>query len=298
MTKPLLLTKEYVKNLLPSRPVNSNKGTFGKVLNIAGSFNYQGAAFLSSVAALKVGAGLVTLASIENVINSLASSAPWITFLPLKDYYKKCIAADAFSDLKDVLKNYTVVSVGPGLTDSAAVGDFVDDLITFLNNSDKKMVIDADALNVIAQNTSDRLPENSVITPHPMEMSRLLGIPVEQIQDDRIAAAKLASEKFGCTVVLKGNKTVICSNSFDIFVNTTGNSALAKAGSGDVLTGMIAGFMAQGVSSVEAAILGVYLHGLCGEIASKTLTEYSVLATNQIDTIPVAIKSLMETYDV
>ncbi len=289
----MLVTKEYASSLLPERPAESNKGTFGKVLNIAGCIKYQGAAFLSSLAPLKVGAGLVTLASIESVVNNLASSAPWITFYPLRDYYKKCIAGDAFSELKEIIDSYDVISVGPGLSDSPAVSSFVDDLIKYLNNTNKKVVIDADALNVISKSDIRVLPKNSVITPHPVEFSRLLDIPLEVIQNDRVSAAKQAAEKFGCNVVLKGKNTIICSRDGEIFENQTGNSALAKAGSGDVLTGMISGFAAQGLSIFDAAVLGVYLHGLCGELAALDLTEYSVLATDQIEYIPEAIKTLL-----
>lgn len=287
------ITFETAKNLLPERPKQSNKGTFGKVLNIAGCLNYQGAAFLSCVAPLKAGAGLVTLATIETVINNLASSAPWVTFYPLRDYYKKCIASDAFFELKAVLDDYSAISVGCGLSDSPAVTAFVDDLVKFLNDTEKKVVIDADAINVLAKLNVEKLPPNSVITPHPMELSRLLDIPMLEIQSDRIRYAKETAQRFGCNVVLKGDATVICTKELEVFLNTSGNSALAKAGSGDVLTGIISGFMAQGLSVKDASVLGVYLHGLCGELASKDLTEYCVLATDLIDYLPQAIKVLL-----
>lgn len=288
------ITIDTAKNLLPKRPLQSNKGTFGKVLNIAGCLDYEGAAWLSSVAPLKVGAGLVTLASIENVINNLAGNCPWVTFYPLRDNNKKCIASDAFNDLKDVISNYTVISAGSGLSASASISAFVDDLVRYLNNLDKKVVIDADAINVLAESEITKLPENSVITPHPMELSRLIKVSVDEIQSDRIKYARFTADKYGCCVVLKGNKTVVCTKELEVFVNTSGNSALAKAGSGDVLTGMISGFMAQGLSVKDASLLGVYLHGLSGELASDDLTLYSVLATDLIDYIPNALKKLLE----
>ena len=286
------ITKESAKTLLPKRPEQSNKGTFGKVLNIAGCIEYQGAAYLSSVAPLKTGAGLVTLATTEQVINNLAGNCPWVTFYPLRDYYKKCIASDAFCDLKNIIKKYSVVSVGSGLSDEPAIMAFVDDLIRYLNKTQKKVIIDADAINVLAKSDINTLPENSVITPHPMELSRLIDTPLSEIQNDRIKYAKYTAEKFGCCVVLKGNKTVVCTKELEIFINTSGNSALAKAGSGDVLTGIIAGFAAQGLNIEDSAKLGVYLHGLCGELASNDLTNYSVLATDQINYIPQAIKTI------
>ena len=292
----MLITKEFAMSLLPQRPAESNKGTFGKVLNIAGCINYQGAAYLSSLAPLKAGAGLVTLASIETVINNLASCAPWITFLPLKSYGGKCISHRAFKEIKKVIDSYNVVSIGPGLSDCDAVGCFVEDTLNYLKDFETKVVIDADALNIIAKSDIKSLPENSVITPHPLELSRLLEVPVDVIQSDRVSAAKLAAGKFGCNVVLKGKNTIICCRNGEVFENQTGNSSLAKAGSGDVLTGMIAGFAAQGLDIVKASVLGVYLHGLCGELASCDLTEYCVLATNQIDYIPKAIKTLLEQH--
>lgn len=288
------ITAQSVKALMPQRPQQSNKGTFGKVLNIAGSIEYQGAAYLSSVAPLKTGAGLVTLATIEPVINNLAGNCPWVTFYPLRDYYKKCIASDAFGDVLNIIENYNVLSVGPGLSDTAATNAFVDDLIKYLNKNNKKTVIDADAINVLSKSELSSFPSDSVITPHPVELSRLINTPVKDIQNDRIKYAKLTAEKFGCCVVLKGNQTVVCTKELEVFVNTSGNSALAKAGSGDVLTGIISGLMAQDVSVENAAKLGVYLHGLCGELASKDLTLYSVLATDQIDYIPQAIKKILE----
>lgn len=288
------ITAQSVKALMPQRPQQSNKGTFGKVLNIAGSIEYQGAAYLSSVAPLKTGAGLVTLATIEPVINNLAGNCPWVTFYPLRDYYKKCIASDAFGDVLNIIENYNVLSVGPGLSDTAATNAFVDDLIKYLNKNNKKTVIDADAINVLSKSELSSFPSDSVITPHPVELSRLINTPVKDIQNDRIKYAKLTAEKFGCCVVLKGNQTVVCTKELEVFVNTSGNSALAKAGSGDVLTGIISGLMAQGLPVENAAKLGVYLHGLCGELASQDLTLYSVLATDQIDYIPQAIKKILE----
>lgn len=288
------ITIQTAKSLLPERPEKSNKGTFGKVLNIAGCNKYQGAAYLSSIAPLKVGAGLVTLATTEQVINNLAGSCPWVTFFPLRDYYKKCIASDAFTDLKTVIDNYNVISVGSGLSAEPPISAFIDDLIKYLNTTEKKVVIDADAINVLAESDLKQFPKNSVITPHPMELSRLIDVPLAEIQNDRIKYAKLTAEKFGCNVVLKGNKTVICTSNLEVFVNTSGNSSLAKAGSGDVLTGIISGFLAQGLNIKDAAILGVYLHGLCGELAAQDLTPYCVMATDQIDYLPSAIKKLME----
>jgi len=284
---------QLAKKLLPKRIKESHKGSYGKVLNIAGCLNYQGAAYLSSLAPLKVGAGLVTLATIENVINNLSSNCPWVTFFKLKDHKKQYIAQNAFKDIKQIIKNYNVVSVGSGLANTKETRKFVEELIKFLNKTETKIILDADAINILA-NTTKQLPPNTIMTPHPLELSRLINVPTDEIQNNRIKYALYTAKKLNCTVVLKGNKTVISTKDLKVYMNTTGNSALAKAGSGDVLTGIIAGLLAQGLNTEEASVLGVFLHGLCGEIASEHLTEYSVLATDQIHYIPNAIKRIME----
>lgn len=286
------ITKDIAAGLLPVRPENSHKGTFGRVLNIAGSLNYQGAAFLSSVSALRVGAGYVTLASISKVIDSIAAQTPDITFLPLRDSYNQCVASDALSDIVQVVENFNVVSLGSGLSDKPAAMAFVGESLRFFSDKNIQVVLDADGLNAVFGLGITKLPLNCVITPHPKELSRLINVPVDEIQNDRLQYAKFAAQKFSCTVVLKGQNTLIVSDS-EAYINTTGNSALAKAGSGDVLTGMIAGFVAQGLTAKDAAILGVYLHGLAGELASRDLTEYSVLADDILRYIPAAIKILL-----
>ncbi len=287
------LCAELIRNILPVRTLDSNKGSYGKVLNIAGSLNYQGAAYLSSVSSLKVGAGLVSLATIETVINNISALTPNLTFFKLRDSYSKCIASDSFAELVPILGGYNVVSIGSGLSLEPAVMAFVSDFIKYFADSSTSIVMDADALNSVAESGFCKLPVNTIITPHPKELSRLLRCDVERIQEDRISAAKAASEKFGCLTVLKGYRTVICTPNFEIFINTTGNSALAKAGSGDVLVGMITGFLAQGVSCDGAVKLAVFLHGLCGELAAEKLTEYSVLAQDIVDCIPLSIKSIL-----
>lgn len=288
-----LIEKNTVKYLLPERPKDSNKGTFGRILTVAGSLNYQGAAYLSAVSALKTGAGLVSLATIETVINNISALTPNLTFFKLRDSYKQCIASDSFPEIKPFLEKYNVIAMGPGLSDNPAVFAFVNEALGFMKNLETPVVLDADALNAMADSKITKIPPNSIITPHPKEMSRLLGISVEEIQENRENAARKAAEKFGCTVVLKGSSTIVCTKDFRFFENTTGSSALAKAGSGDVLTGIISGFLAQGLSCENAAIAGVYLHGLCGEIAAESLTEYCVLAQDVIDAIPEAFKRIL-----
>lgn len=289
------ITKTLAKSFLPERPNNSNKGSFGKVLNIAGSLYYQGAAYLSSLTPLKVGAGISTLASIEQVINNLVAASPCVTYLPLKDYQKKYISEDALdNELKHYINNYNVISVGPGLSDHEQVRIFISKLTEFLIEQNKPTIFDADALNCLSKIKPSKLPDNLLITPHPVELSRLIDIPVDEIQSNREKYAKYTAKKLNCHVILKGYKTIICTKTLELFENTTGNSALAKAGSGDVLTGIIAGLCSQKISIEKAAILGVFLHGLCGDLSSKELTNYCVLSTDQINYIPKAIKYILD----
>ncbi len=290
--KVIEIEKSYVRSLLPIRYPNSNKGTYGTVLNIAGCLNYPGAAFLSSISALKAGAGLVCLATESNTLSIVASNTPDIIFTNLGSSDKYTIPKDAIKHLKDISK-YKAVSIGCGLSTEKSTADFV---LKFLNKnlkSEKPFVIDADAINILAAADKMPIPANSVITPHPLELSRIMDMDVEEIQADRVKAASYAADYLGCMVVLKGKDTIIAApDEENVYINKTGNSALSKGGAGDILTGMISGFLAQGLKMHEAVHLAVYLHGRAGEIGSTTLTEYSVLSSNLINFIPIAIKDL------
>lgn len=261
---------------LPIREQYSNKGTFGKVLNIAGSDNYTGAAYLSSISVLKVGCGYVALSSSPKVINTVALRTSDLVFVPI-------------TDVKKALTKYDVVSVGCGLSTDLSVSILFKSLLESLSTFEGPVILDADGLNLLSKMKNVVLPSNLVITPHPKEASRLLKVDVEEILENPMNYAKVLSEAFSCTTVLKLHSTVVCSPDGEIYINETGNSALAKAGTGDVLTGMIAGFCAQKMDVFEASKLAVYLHGKAGEIASSMLSEYSVLASDLLKYIPLAI---------
>lgn len=264
---------------LPVREQLSNKGTFGKVLNVAGSENYTGAAYLSSISALKVGCGYVALSSSPKVINTVALKTSDLVFVPI-------------TDVKKELSKYDVVSVGCGLSTDLSVSILFKSLMESLSTFEGPVVLDADGLNLLSKMKNVVLPSNLVITPHPKEASRLLKVEVEEILENPMSYAKVLSEAFNCTTVLKLHSTVVCSSDGEIYINETGNSALAKAGTGDVLAGMIAGFCAQKMDAFEASKLAVYLHGKAGEIASSMLSEYSVLASDLLKYIPLAIMDL------
>lgn len=270
------------ERIMPKRTENSNKGTFGKVLNIAGCRKYIGAAFLSSITPIKTGAGLVTLSTDETIIPIISSQAPEITFLPLKGHSESL-------ELLEALQSYDVISIGCGLGTDEETQKLVKTVFNIENSA--KWVIDADALNIISLLNLEYLPFNAVLTPHPKELSRLLKIDVEEINQNREKYAVFAAKKFNSVVLLKGHNTVITDGNH-IYINKTGNSALAKGGSGDVLTGIISGLLAQGLSPLEAAIKGAYIHGITGELASKDLSEYCVLASDLINYLPKVIKQL------
>lgn len=263
---------------LPLRIDNSNKGTFGRVLNIAGSDYMPGAAYLSSVAALTSGCGYVFLATEERVINAVAAQTQNVVFAPL-------------TDIDSLLATADVLLVGCGISTSKKAENIFKETVKKVNNI--PVIIDADGLNILSKWENPILPNKLIITPHVKEASRLLGVELGKIIADMEFFAKELSKKFNCTTVLKSNETVVCSKDFKIYHNCKSNSALAKAGSGDVLAGIIAGLAAQGLDEFNAAKTGVYLHSLAGEYAKNDLTEFAVMANDQIRYISYAFKKLL-----
>lgn len=269
---------DYKLPKIPMRPQNSNKGTFGKILNISGSKYMRGAAYLSSISALKTGAGYVELVSDENVLDTVSTLAPEVVLASI-------------DNLTQLIKEATVISIGCGLSTNPQAQKIFDQTLS-LRDKNQPIVIDADGLNILAQRNLE-LDSNVILTPHPKEASRLLNCSLDNILIDMEKSALEICKKYKCTTVLKSHKTIV-TNGLTIYKNTTGNSALAKAGSGDVLCGIITGLLAQKMSIFDSACLGVYLHGLSGEIASKDLSEYGVLASDLLRYIPYVIKKLSE----
>ena len=263
---------------LPLRNEISNKGTFGKVLNISGSDYMPGAAYLSSVAALTSGCGYVFLASEERVINAVSAQTQNIVFVPL-------------TDIDYHLKNTDVLLIGCGISTSKKAESIFKDSLK--NASEIPTVIDADGLNLLSEWSSPILPSKLIITPHVKEASRLLKVDIDRIITNMEFFAKELSQKYNCTTVLKSSDTVVCSKELEIYHNTKRNSALAKAGSGDVLAGIIAALLAQGLDEFNAAKTGVHIHRIAGEYAKNDLTEFAVLANDQIRYISHAFKKLL-----
>lgn len=273
----------------PKRPQDSHKGTFGHILNISGSKAYTGAAILSSLSALKIGAGYVTLATVEDAANIIHSFSPDIPTIELKQTESGTISSDNTNSVIGLSKNFDVISIGSGLGRNEETARFATE---FIKENQKPIVIDADGLNSLSEIGIEKIGGNSVITPHPKELSRLIDVPVEIILSDRKYYAVETAKSLETIVVLKGHNTVVTDGK-SVYINESGCSALAKAGSGDILTGMITGLMSQNTNPLFATILGVYLHGLTGDIAAESLTEYSVLASDLLNFIPNAIKKIL-----
>ncbi|OGE28136.1 NAD(P)H-hydrate dehydratase [Candidatus Daviesbacteria bacterium RIFCSPHIGHO2_01_FULL_40_11] len=272
------LTKEWVAKKLPTRPKNAHKGTFGKVLVIAGSENYPGAPYLACVACYRVGAGLVTLATEQTVKIIVSRKLPEVTFLPPHEVVGK-------------INEYDVVLIGPGLGQSDQTVKLVKDL---LNSNLPPTVIDGDGLNILSKVGEwwRSLKGEVVVTPHSGEMARLTGLTIKEIQSDRIDVAQYFAKKWEKVLVLKGTNTVIVSPSGEVLLSPFANPALATAGTGDVLAGAIAGMLAQGLKPFDATAVGVYIHGLAGEILRKKIGNAGVLASDVLPLLPKAIKLL------
>ena len=277
-----LATDELAAPLVPERSIDGNKGTFGRALIIAGSKNFVGAARLACEAAARSGAGLVTLATAEPVYRLIASSFPDATYIPLPANQNGELSEKPFTDeLGNAIGNASSLLIGPGLGQSSGAAGLVEQVI--LDQAiTSPAVLDADCLNLLSQQDGwhGRIPSQAVLTPHPGEMARLTGQTVREIQDDRLGAAVAAATEWGAVVVLKGACTVIADPDGNARIIPFANSGLATAGTGDVLAGLIAGLLAQGLSPFDAATLGAYLHGRAGESAREWHGEASMLASD------------------
>ncbi len=290
-----LITEEWARGALPKRPLDANKGTFGRVLAVAGSINYIGAAYLVCSGALRTGAGLVTLATASSLQPVLAAKLTETTYLPLPEVEEGVIAGEAAELISRTLKSYDVLLLGCGL----GQGDSVSELITSLLFQEDlpPLILDADALNILA-----RIPDwwlklngDAILTPHPGEMARLSGLTIAKIQSDRVGTSTKYAREWQKTIVLKGAFTVIAAPDGGCRVSPFANPGLASGGTGDVLAGAIAGLLAQGLSSFDAAALGVYLHGNAGKVVRDVLGDTGMVASDLPPVLPMVIKHLRET---
>ena len=288
-----LLQQNDIQGVFRKRAPNSHKGTYGHVLMIAGSTGKSGAALMAGRSALRTGAGLVTLAIPENLRVPLEIPTLEVMTAPLPETIKGSISIDAYDEIINLSQNKRVVALGPGLSTHPSTVELIFRLIRTLTIP---MVIDADGINAIAQNPDVLLEAKApvILTPHPGEMARL--VPNTRIQNNRIPVAQRTAQKYNSYIVLKGVRTVIASPDGKVFINPTGNPGMATAGTGDILTGMIAGLISQNTLPVEAAKAGVYLHGLAGDLVAKERGEYGLVAGDTLDAIPYAIKHIQEHF--
>ncbi len=311
------LTRDTVRALVPARPADAHKGTFGKVLVVAGSLAYPGAAALATTAAARAGAGLVTLAAPRAVLG-LVPRTPEITLLPLADTAGIATTAAA-KTVREKLDGYDALLIGCGLDTEEPIDQFFKRLLGFeqprtaprvgfrpatvdVSNEQDPLydpaklpptVIDADGLNLLAtlEQWHTRLPASRcILTPHPGEMRRLLG--VEELPTDPVQTAADAAHQWQQIVVLKGATTVIATPDGATRIHAAGNPALATAGTGDVLAGVLAALLAQGLTPADAAMLGVYLHGAAGALLRDELGDAGTLASDLLPRLPLAIKAL------
>jgi NAD(P)H-hydrate epimerase len=273
-----LLTREEMRELVPARAADSHKGDFGRVLVIAGSFGKTGAAHLAALGALKSGAGLVTIATPRSCVAALATMMPEYMTEPLEATSAGTIDFAAVDRALAIKAD--VIAIGPGVGRDPSTSAFVQAVV---ERSGVPLVLDADALNALADDPDrfeGRDGVDMIITPHPGEMARLLGVSVEQVQSDRLEHAREFASAHKVHVVLKGHRTIVAGPDGRSFINLTGNAGMATGGTGDLLTGMIAAWFAQLLDAEAASKLAVYLHGAAGDLAEADEGELALLPTD------------------
>lgn len=287
-----LITGADIRNLLRPRVPDTHKGRTGHALVVAGATGKTGAAAMAATSALRAGAGLVTLGIPRTLNTILEGQVTEAMTLPLPDQQTGLLLEEAFDDIVKAAQDKQAMAVGPGLGTASHTRNLV---YRVIKEIDRPLVIDADGLNNLAGRLGclEGRKSATVLTPHPGEMSRLTGMPTSQIQADRITAARKLAEQNRVHVILKGARTLVAAPDGMILINPTGNPGMAAGGMGDVLTGLVTGFLAQGHAALEACVLSVYLHGLAADMLNRKAA-WGYLATEVMDTIPLAIQSAME----
>ncbi len=285
-----LVEPAQFRHLFAPRPRASHKGSFGHVLVVAGSRGKTGAAAMAGMAALRAGAGLVTVASTERALPVIASHAPELMTDPLPETAAGAISMRAFEfgALPEIARNKTVLAIGPGLTtDPETVAVVRRAFAEFA----QPMVVDADGLNALAGSEWSSGGRLRVLTPHPGEMARLVKKTTDEVEEDRVATARAFAMEQRVYLVLKGFRTLLAFPDGRVWINPTGSPAMAKGGTGDILTGLIAGFLAQFPRDPEQAIAAaIYSHGLSGEIGAAELGDKCLMATDLLRYLPAAME--------
>jgi len=281
---------EFAKDALPRRKTDGHKGNFGKLLIVGGAVGYTGAPYLTAAAAVRSGTGLVFLGVPQAIWAVEAAKCVSSMPFPLADR-DGLLSREALPAIREKLSGCDVLALGPGLGKNGETEHLVCDL---LEKTQQPVVLDADGINVLAGHIDildRRRGRITVLTPHDVEFARMGG---DLSHGDRVRAAREFAMEHGCILVLKGHRTITASPEGNVLVNTTGNSGLAKGGSGDVLTGIIASLLAQGTAPIQAAALGVWLHGRSGDLAAEGLTEYGMTPEDVVKLLPGAFAELTE----
>lgn len=305
-----VVTPPMVREWLPARPPDAHKGTFGKAMIVAGSVNYTGAAYLAGASATRAGTGLVTVALPSPIHSAVAAHLAEATYV-LLPHAMGVLSPEAASVLQEELGGYDVLLIGPGLGREEETASFIEKLlgggetrrsVGFLSGEGKgaarkdlpPLVVDADGLNILSKMKDGlrRLPRETILTPHPGEMARLMGGSVADVEGDRLTVARLQAAEWGHIIVLKGAHTVVAAPDGRTVIEPFANAGLATAGTGDVLAGTITGLRAQGLDPFEAAAAGAYLHGLAGELAGQHIGVAGMVAGDVLAYLPGAIQRL------
>jgi len=288
----LLDPQELDLSPLKPRPLDTHKMTYGHLLIIAGSVGKTGAAAMAGEAALKMGTGLVTLGVPKSLNPILEVKLTEVMTYPLSDK-EGVFSEEALKEVLEILPGKSALAIGPGIGTEGGAKRLT---LELLKLSQVPILIDADGINCLVGELevlkSKKAPV--ILTPHPGEMARLLGITSKEVQTQRIELSREFAEKYGVILVLKGSRTVIAEPGGRVFINPTGNPGMASGGTGDILTGMIGGLLAQGMNPLEAAKLGVYLHGLSGDLAKEERGEVCLVATDLLKYLPQAIREVLK----
>jgi hydroxyethylthiazole kinase-like uncharacterized protein yjeF len=291
-----VITARDIESTVRPRPAESNKGNYGHVLVIGGSLGKSGAAAMAGYAALRAGAGLSTVATAKSVLNTVAGFHPELMTEPLPETDAGTISSRALGEITGLSKNKTVLAVGPGISRHPQTADLVRMLIA---RSETAMVLDADGLNAFENRAQEITGKGRtlVITPHPGEMARLVGASIPEVQKDRLGIARKFAREHDLIVVLKGHRTLVVKPDGEAWVNTTGNPGMSTGGTGDILTGITAGMIAQHPKDKDAftaVLAAVHLHGLAGDVMRKVVGEHSMVATDLLVGLPEAFRRTRE----
>ncbi len=288
-----LVDKDILRRFIPWRPVNLHKGAFGRVLIVAGSTGMTGAAAMSANSALRAGAGLVYLTIPERLNPILEVKCTEAITIPVSETIEGSIGLEAYKQIMEHVSNVDVLAIGPGMSRNKETQKLIRKVV---KNATVPLLIDADGINAFMGYTEilKKRTKPTILTPHPGEMARLIDSSARNVDENRLEIARKFAEEWGVILVLKGVPTIISKYDGVYWLNNYANSGLATGGSGDVLSGLIIGFLAQKTSLLAAVVSGVYVHSMTGEVLKEKMGEHSIIAGDLLDAIPAAIMKALE----